>query len=65
MDKLQSQKLSGVSLGYMVWNGNDTTWNTSMLQPIPTVSRFQMGRSVLGAANVILKVVQEPCRNYT
>ena len=31
-----------VSLGYIVWNADDTTWNTSMLQPIPTI--FQTGR---------------------
>ena len=63
MDKLQSQKLSDVSLGYMVWNGNDTNWYTSMLQP--NTHGFQTGRIILGAANVILKVVQEPCRNHT
>ncbi len=39
MHKLQSQKLFGISLGRIVWNADDTTWNTSMLQLISKFSK--------------------------
>ena len=46
----------------MLWNADDTAWDTSVLQPIPKF--FQTGRVVLGVANVIRYVVQEPYRNH-